>query len=89
MSYHIPDEPLKQAGITEAEACVELACRLYDIGRLSLFQARELAGLASRTEMEAELVKRGLPILRPTEQDLAEDIRNLDALLGPSPTSRP
>ena len=63
---------------------VELACRLYDSGRLSLFQARQLAGIESRTEDGIrELIKRGLPLVKPTTQDLEEDIRSLDALLGP------
>jgi len=89
MSFFIPDEALKQAGISEHEARIELACRLFDIGRLSLFHARELAGLASRSLLEGELVKRGIPLVRPTPQDLLQDLESLNTILGPATPVRP
>jgi len=75
----IPDDALKEAGLTEAEASIELACRLFDIGRLSLWSAAHVAGL-SRTEFESELLNRRIPIYRPTPADLAEDMAALDKL---------
>jgi predicted HTH domain antitoxin len=32
----IPDDILREAGISESDANVELACRLYDAGKLTL-----------------------------------------------------
>ena len=88
MAFVIPDETLKQAGISEQEARIELACRLFDIGRMSLFHARELARLASRSLMEDELVKRGIALARPTPQDLLQDLENLNMILGPATPER-
>ena len=44
-TLHIPDELLKEAGLTEQELLVELACRLFDGGRRTLWSAAKLAGL--------------------------------------------
>ena len=73
MPLVIPDEVLQQAGLSEREALIEFACRLFDIGKLALCPAAKLAGL-SRVEMEGELMKRKIPIYRPTPEDLAEEI---------------
>ena len=35
MPVVISDETLKQAGLTEREAVVEIACRLFDAGKLA------------------------------------------------------
>ncbi len=35
----VPDEMLRQAGLSEREALLEFACRLFDAGRLSLWSA--------------------------------------------------
>jgi predicted HTH domain antitoxin len=45
-TIQIPDDVLQQAGIDEREALCELACRLFDTGKLSLFFAAKLAGLS-------------------------------------------
>jgi len=79
LTLHIPDELLKEAGLTEQEALVELACRLFDAGRLSLWSAARLAGL-DRAGMEDALLDRHIPIYRPTTADLAEDMRTLDEM---------
>lgn len=73
MTIFIPDDILKRAGITEQEARVELACGLFDSGRLELWPAAQVAGL-SRPEFEAELLKRKIAIYRPTEDDLRRDM---------------
>ena len=79
MPVVIPDETLKQAGLSEREALVEIACRLFDAGKLALWPAAKLAGL-SRSEFEGELMDRKIPVYRPTEQDLADDLAALDRL---------
>jgi predicted HTH domain antitoxin len=79
MPVVIPDETLRQAGLSEREALVEIACRLYDAGKLALWPAAKLAGL-SRSEFEVELLGRKIPVYRPTEQDVADDLAALDRL---------
>jgi predicted HTH domain antitoxin len=69
----VPDDVLKEAGIDEAEALVELACRLFEAGKLALWPAARLAGL-DRTAMEEALASRGIPIYRPTLDDLSRDL---------------
>lgn len=79
MPLVIPDETLEAAGMTEREAVVEIACRLFDAGKLALWPAAKLAGM-SRSELEAELMLRKIPAYRPTEQDLADDLDTLERL---------
>ena len=81
MTISVPDDILREAGLTEREALIEFACRLFDGDRLDLFTAARLAGL-SRAEIEAQLRERGIAIFRPTLGDLADDeaaLRKLDA----------
>ncbi len=63
MPLTIPDQLLDDAGLSEAEARLEIACRLYDAGKLTMPQATRWAGV-SRTEFEAALLQRNLPLLR-------------------------
>jgi predicted HTH domain antitoxin len=70
----IPDEVLQQAGLTEREALIEIACRLFETGKLPLWPAAQLAGL-SRSHMEGELIARGIPVYRYTEEDLKNDLQ--------------
>jgi predicted HTH domain antitoxin len=79
MPLVIPDDALLEAGLSEKEALVEFACRLFDAGRLSLWSAARLAGL-SRVAFEDELLTRGIPWLRPDQHDLADDLAALDRL---------
>ena len=75
----VPDEVLREAGLSEHEAILEFACRLFDAGKLTLWSAAQLAGL-DRNCMEDALLERGIPIYRPTAQDMAQDLANLDRL---------
>ena len=79
MTLTIPDDILKQAGLTEREALVEFACRLFDAGRLGLSVSARLAGL-ERVQMEIELRKRGIAVWRPTVEDVAGDAAALAKL---------
>ena len=80
-TLEIPDELLEQAGLSEREAKIELACRLFDLGELSLWSAAVLAGL-DRHEMEDELLDRHIAIYRPTTDDLLTDLATLKRLDG-------
>ena len=79
MTLTIPDEVLKQSGLTERELLIEFACRLFDAGRLSLPMAGRLAHL-SRPEFERELFARGIPAYRPTVEDFEKDMAALEKL---------
>ena len=84
-TFTIPDEVLREAGLTEGEAMLEFACRLFDAGRLTLWTAARLSGL-DRSSFEEALLARGIPIYRPQPDDLAEDLANLQRLFGPTPS---
>ena len=73
MPVIIPDETLKQAGLTEHEARIEIACRLYDADKLHLWPAAQLAGL-SRDEFESALILRGIAIHRVDEEYLKHEL---------------
>lgn len=72
MPLLISDALLESAGLSETEAKLEIACRLYDAERLSLAEAMRWAGV-DRTALEEGLLERGLPIYRVTAADLADD----------------
>lgn len=76
MPLVVSDELLQKAGLTAREAQIELACRLFQTGKLDLWPAAQLAGL-SRVEMEEALIERGIPIYIVTEEDLRQDVETL------------
>ena len=79
MTITIPDDILKQAGLTEREALIELACRLYDANRLRMTAASRLAGL-ERVAFEIELRARGIAVWRPTNEEFAADATEIRRL---------
>jgi predicted HTH domain antitoxin len=81
MPLVISDDILRQANLTEREALIEFACRLFDSGRLSLGHAARVAGL-EMAEMEEALRVRNLPRYRYTESELEQDLRALEKLEG-------
>ena len=79
MSLVIPDETLREAGLDERSALIEVACRLFDAGMLTLWSAARLARM-NRTEFEQELFSRRIPLYRPDPSDPAEDLASLEQL---------
>jgi predicted HTH domain antitoxin len=79
MPVVISDETLRDAGLTERDALVEIACRLFGAGKLALWPAANLAGM-NRVTFEKALSDRQIAVYRPDERDLADDIAALDAL---------
>jgi predicted HTH domain antitoxin len=77
MPVVIPDEVVQQTRLSERELLIEIACRLFDLEKLDLWPAAKLAGL-TRTEMEDELMRRQIPVYRPTVADLQQDLANLE-----------
>ena len=82
MDLSIPDDILKQAGLTEDEALVELACHLFDTDRLDFPTAARMAHL-DRMGFERELRSRNLPVIHYTEEHYEQDratIAHLDRI---------
>ncbi|OWY72566.1 hypothetical protein B7486_06500 [cyanobacterium TDX16] len=79
MTVTIPDEILKITGLTERGIVIELACRLFEAGKLPLWPAAKLAGL-ERAAFEDECLDRGIPIYNVTSDDVTRDLKNLDSL---------
>ena len=73
MPLIIPDETLKHAGLSEREMKIEIACRLFDAGKLSKPMAGRLAGL-SRVEFEDELLERGLALIHIDEEYVRHEL---------------
>ena len=68
MALIITDDTLAKAQMTADELLVDLACYLYDKKRMSMGQARHLAGL-DQISFQKELAKRDIYI-HYTEEDL-------------------
>jgi predicted HTH domain antitoxin len=79
MPLTLSDEILEKAGMTAEEARVEIACRLFDAGKLTLWPAAQLAQM-SRVEFEGELMKRKIPIYRLTLEDFEMELETLEHL---------
>ena len=76
MPLLLEDELLTEAGLSEGEARVEIACRLYDSGRLTMPQATRWA-VMSRTDFEAALWERGLPLVRVDDAYWQQELKAL------------
>jgi len=76
MSLFIPDDILKESGLSDREMLVEVACRLFDADRLDFNAAARLAGLG-RAELERELLTRNLAITHYSEEDARQDFETI------------
>jgi predicted HTH domain antitoxin len=81
MPLVISDEVLRAAHLTEREAMLEFACRLFEAGRLSLGHAGKIVGL-DEIEMEKELAAREIPRYQYTSEKLKTDLQSLRKLEG-------
>jgi predicted HTH domain antitoxin len=79
MPLVISDETLREVGLTERDALVEFACRLFDAHKITLWSAAKLAGL-SRMGFEQALRERKIAVYRPQPGGLADDLFALDRL---------
>ena len=68
-TIHLPDT------VTEAEARMLLAIKLFESGRVSCGQAAELAGVSKRTFMEM-LGGQQIPVFNSAADELAIDVAN-------------
>ena len=67
MTVALPDS------ISEAEAKVCLAAKLFEVGRLSCGQAAELAGYSKRTFIEL-VGKQGIAVVNYPSEELTDDL---------------
>lgn len=79
MGLTISDEMLREAGLGEHEALVEIACRLFSAGVITFPTATHWAGL-TRTELEQALIDRDLPVVRLTKVDFEQDLKTLSRM---------
>lgn len=75
MDLLIKEEMLRKVEITAEELIIEIAVHLYDTGRFSMGQARNLAQL-DQLSFQKELAKRDVYI-KYDEEDLTTDLANL------------
>jgi predicted HTH domain antitoxin len=75
----IPDRLRLEAGLSEADAKLEIACRLYDAGKLTMPQATRWAEVG-RVQFETALLERQLPLIRIDETYWQEEIKGLGRL---------
>ena len=73
--FIVSGEFLQSAKMTPQELAVEIAVHLYDRKRLTLGQAKRLAGL-DQISFQKELARRNVYIHLETE-DVLQDIKNL------------
>lgn len=76
MTLTIPDEMLRDSGLSEREVMIEIACRLFDAGVIYKPTATRLLGI-SRDEFDAELIARGLPVIRIDEEYWEQEKQSL------------
>lgn len=65
--------------MAEPESRLEIACRLYDAGKLSFPLATRWAGV-SRHEFEEALLARDLPLVHLSIEELEQDVETLQRL---------
>lgn len=83
MALTISDETLKEASLSPEAFKIEMATHLYDIGRLTLGQARKLADL-DQVSFQKELAKRNI-YLKYDIEDLDDDLKAIDELKRDNP----
>ncbi|HSI34575.1 MAG: UPF0175 family protein [Phycisphaerae bacterium] len=79
MPLVIPDDVLEQVGLSEREALVEFACRMFDGGLLPKPAATRLLGI-NREAFDEELRKRNLPVIRIDDEYWAQEVASLNGL---------
>ncbi|MEZ4827154.1 MAG: UPF0175 family protein [Bacteroidia bacterium] len=75
MALIITDDTLQKVNLSAEELLIDLACFMYEKKRMSMGQARNLAGL-DQISFQKELAKRDIYI-HYSEEDLRKDLKNL------------
>jgi predicted HTH domain antitoxin len=75
LTLEVPDA----ANISQTDAQILFAMKLFEADKLSLGKAAETAGLSYRTFYEL-LVRYGIPVVTMTEEDVKWEIENVRKL---------
>lgn len=78
MGIQIPSDFLDRLGMTESEFLIEMAVHFYDIGKMSMGQARNFANL-DQISFQKEMAKRDVYIKYDIE-DLEADMKTLEMM---------
>jgi predicted HTH domain antitoxin len=78
MIVEIPDQIIKQSGLSAEEILLKVALVLFQEEKLTLGQASRLAGL-HQFEFQKELAKRGIPV-HYGEEDFENDLRTINLI---------
>jgi predicted HTH domain antitoxin len=78
MIVEIPDQIIKQSGLSAEEILLKVALVLFQEEKLTLGQASRLAGL-HQFEFQKELLKRGIPV-HYGEEDFENDLRTINLI---------
>jgi predicted HTH domain antitoxin len=81
MPLTISDQDLAAMQMDERQARIEIACRLFEAGRMSFGHAASLAQV-SQEEMSEEIERRGIPRYRYTATHLEQDLEGLKLIRG-------
>ena len=76
LTLTIPD----MANLTQTDAQILFAIKLFEAEKLSLGRAAEVAGLSYQTFHEL-LIRYGVPIVKMTEEEVKQEIANADRFL--------
>lgn len=76
LTLTVPDT----ANLSETDAQLLFAMKLFEAQKFSLGKVAEVAGLSYRTFYEL-LIRYGIPIVSLTEEDVKEEIVNVDRFL--------
>jgi predicted HTH domain antitoxin len=79
MPRTVSDPLADQADSADSESPLDMACRLFELRQLSLWQAARRAGV-ERVVMEAELLRRGVPLYEVTADQLKAELAVMDRL---------
>jgi predicted HTH domain antitoxin len=78
MIVEIPDQIIKQSGLSAEEILLKVALVLFQEEKLTLGQASRLAGL-HQFEFQKELAKRGIPV-HYGQEDFENDLRTVNLI---------
>jgi predicted HTH domain antitoxin len=76
LTLTVPD----MVNLSQTDAQILFAIKLFESETLSLGKAAEMAGLSYRTFYEL-LIRYGVPVVSMSEEEAAEEIANADQLL--------
>jgi predicted HTH domain antitoxin len=78
MIVEIPDQIIKQSGLSAEEILLKVALVFFQEEKLTLGQASRLAGL-HQFEFQKELAKRGIPV-HYGQEDFENDLRTVNLI---------